>query len=239
MAGSLFVRKKNHNGEKMKIEDRKRELIEIKAEVGYLLRKPDKDAIRKLLLLYARPGVVRRIYSKDPQLLALNHLCNIWLQEQKKLSGTGALRNIFEGIDSLEAVEKKYTMIKLMLLRLEAALPVQYCIESVECLINSQVSGIALHYMIQTVTWSKGNNIAFLARLLKNRGAYDTALELLREAETRFPGSYDILMELADCWLAGAQWEQARNCLARIRKPGKDVKELLKELEKVMTDEII
>lgn len=239
MAGSLFNTKKNLNGEKMKTEGQKIKLVETKAEVECLLRKPDKDAIRKLLLLFARPGVVRRIYSKDPQLFALNHLCNIWLQEQKKPSGTGALLNIFENIDSLEGVEKKYTIIKLMLLRLEAELPVQCCIESVERLIDNHVSGIALHYMIQTVTWSKENNIVFLARLLKDQGAYGTAVTLLQEGETSFPGSYDILMGLADCWLAGAQWEQARNCLARIRKPAKDVIELMKELEKVITDEAI
>ena len=60
------------------------------------------------------------------------------------------------------------------------------------------------------------------------------ALFLLQKGSEVFPKNKEILLELADCWMFGEQWKQAYDCLKKIKKPKKEVRELIQMLEKVI-----
>lgn len=217
----------------MKIEEQYLELEKIRGEVNALLQNPDRETIKKLALRFVKPGSMGRLFWKDNQLFMLHCFCTIWISEQKKLSPLELGQDIFEGVRSLSDVEDKYMSIKFGVLRLELPMPKEYCEEAVCYFLENHISGIALHYIIKNETWKREHNLISLAQLLKEKGEYATAVVLLQEAEETFPENRKIHMELADCWMAGQQWDRVYQCLEKIRKPGKAVRELKKEIEKV------
>lgn len=223
----------------MNIKEQYRHLEIIKEEVNILLHHLDRERLKELTLRFAKSGILSRLFWRDNQLCMLNRFCTIWLCEQKKLSGLGIEQNIFEGIDSLEKVEDKYLSIKFGMLRIELPMPEEYCNEALQYLTENKISGIAIFYIIKNEISKKEKITVDLSKRLMQRGECVTAAILLQEAEETFPGNREILMALSDCWKLGMQWEQARECLLRIKTPTEEVLQLAKELEKVIKDENI
>lgn len=223
----------------MNIKEQYRNLEEINAEINALLQHLDREKIKELILTFAKPGILSRLFWRDNQLSMLNCFCTIWLSEQKKLSGLGIKQNIFDGIDSLEKIEDKYLSIKFAMLRLELPMPEEYCNEVLQYLTENKISGVALFYIIKNEISKKEKITVDLSKRLMQRGECVTAAILLQEAEEMFPGNREILMALSDCWKLGMQREQAYKCLLKIKKPTEEVLQLEKELEKVIEDENI
>ena len=66
-----------------------------------------------------------------------------------------------------------------------------------------------------------------------------TATVLLYLAAKSYESNKGIIMELADCWMEGKQWKQAYDTLKQIKKPSKEIKEIMEELEKVVGYETV
>lgn len=221
----------------MRIREQYKEIDRLKCEIDKKLKHLDRKIIKDLIIEFVREENLKKLFTKDNQLYMLNCFCTIWLREQKKLSGLGLKQDIFENVQSLSDVENKYTAIKFGMLRLEADMPRENHDQVADCIINRRISGIALHYIINSETMKREDNMVALARLLKDRGEYATAIVLLQEGQETFSGNPDILLELADCWLTGGQLNQARECLLKISKQTKMIKNLIWEIEKAAANE--
>lgn len=223
----------------MKLEEQYLNLMELKKEINVKLMELNKDRLKDIILDFFRPGSLKKLFLKDNQLFMLHCFCTVWMEEQKILVPLHVEQDIFEGIHSLEDVEEKYLSLKFGVLRMEQSMPYEYCAQAVDYFTERHISGIALHYIIKNETWKRESNMVILAKLLKERGEYLSAVILLQEAEKTFPGNKNILMELSDCWLTARVFGEAKKCLLKIVKPDKKIRNLITELEKIEECEVV
>ncbi len=223
----------------MGYEQQYEELLELCPQIDEKLKELNFEKIKELFIWLAKSASYQKLKQKENQLIMLDVFCQIWLEEKKRLETVGISEDIFFGVDSLKTLEKKYLTIQFGALRLETAMPVEYYQQAVDEIIDYRVSGIALHTIIMRETAERAENIVKLGRLLKQKGQTVTALFLLQKGNESYPQDQEILLELADCWLEGEQYNQAYECLQKIQKPDENVLELLRMLEKAVADETI
>ncbi len=209
-------------------------LLMLREEINKRLQKVDFESIKELIRFLVNSREYQRIKTKDNQLLALDCFCAVWLEEKKQLEPLGIYEDIFIGVNSLEDVESKYLDIKYAALRIENEVPLEYCEEAIDSLIEQKISGIAIYKVVVSETMKRISNILKLSSWLKEKGMILTAIQLLQNFLDNYKENDDILLELADCWIIGQQWKQAHECLMKIEKPNEDVLELIKEIEKVI-----
>lgn len=215
----------------MGLQEQYQKLKDLRPEIDERLKHLDFAGIKDLLLWQAGSADFQNLKDKDNQLMILEACSQIWLAEKKELPGAGIDDDIFDGVDSLDSLERKYLRIQFALYRLETPMPKEYLEEAVDGLIADRVSGIALCRILMRETEYREDNLAKLADLLQEKGQTVTALFLLQRGESAYPGSQKILLKMADCWLEAGNPAQACQCLKRIREPGEDIRELLCELE--------
>lgn len=218
----------------MKIEKKHEELLALKEEVNKKLKDLNFEKIKELILWLAKSKTYQRVKTKDNQMIILDFFCSVWLEEKKKLESLGVHEDIFTGVNSLEDMEKKYLATKFCALRLENNVPEIYCDQAVNKLITLKMSGIAIGRIIIAETYEREKNIVCMAQWMKMKQQMITAIILLQYGEKFYERDRNILLELADCWIAGQQWQQAYECLEKIDKPEEVELDLMKELEKVL-----
>lgn len=218
----------------MKIEQRYNELLKLRKEIDEKLLELSFEKIKELVLWLKTDTIFQRLKKEDNQLNMLDRFCNLWIEEKKQLESLGIHEDIFWGIQSLADVEYKYLAIKYCVLRIENEVPIELCEQALDKLISYHVSGMAMGTVFLLESSKRIENVVKMAQMLKNKGETIRALYLLQYAEKTYPDSADILMELADCWLTGQQWQQAYECLCQIKEPDTVVKELIQDLEKVI-----
>lgn len=217
----------------MRVEQQYQAMRRIKPEIDKRLGNADFQGIKELLLWLAQSEDYLRLKGGDNQLRMLDIFCSIWVEEKKQLSEMGIEDDIFGGVNSLRDIEKKYLMIEYAVMRLERAMPEELYEQAAENLMENKISGIAISKIIYLETLEKEKNALKMARLLKKRSQFYTAMVLLqRMEEDYFPANRDLLAELAECWVTGRQWEQALGCLRKIENPDEAVQEKMRELEK-------
>lgn len=218
----------------MKIEERYRELLNLKRDINEKLVNLTFEKTKELVLWLKTNTMFQRLNKEDNQMNMLDCFCNLWIEEKKQLESIGIHEDIFYGIQSLEDVEEKYLTIKYCALRIENKVPMELCEQVVEELIVYHVSGIAMGKIFLLESSRRVENVVRLSQILKGKGETIRALYLLQYVDREYPHNKDILVELADCWLAGQQWKQAYDCLKQVEEEDKSVGELLQELEKVI-----
>lgn len=218
----------------MKIQDKYKELVQLKKEINKKLSRNGFQEIKELMLWLANSNSYQNLKTKDNQLIALECFCNIWLEEKKQLEQLGIHEDVFNMVTSLEDVERKYSAIKYCALRIENNMPEEYCDWALAELIDYKISGIAMAQIIISETYKRKQNIVELSRYLKERQQLVTAVTLLQQALKTYEKEGDLLLELADCWMIGQQWKQAYEILKQIEKPDEEIQGLIKELEKVI-----
>lgn len=218
----------------MKIAQQYEELLALREELTDRLQNLDFNKIKDLILWLAKSTSFQRLKAKENQLIMLDCFTNIWLEEKKKLEKLGIHEDIFYGINSLQDVERKYLLIKYSALRLENEVPDIFCEQAIEELIQKKVSGIAMGKIIVFETSRREQNLVEMAKWLKRKKQVVTAVTLLQYGNDMYEENCEILLELADCWLEGQQWQQAYDCLVQIKEPTEEVVSLIHELEKVL-----
>lgn len=221
----------------MKIQQQYEELLKIKEDINEKLQELNFGKIKELMLWLAKSSIYQKLKTKENQLIWLERFCNIWLIEKKELISRDIDDDIFWGVNSLDSIEKKYLSIKFGILRLETPMPEEYYEQAIDTMIDYHISGLAIGYIIILESLKKEKNILKTARLLKDRGQLITAMELLQYGLKTYADNSDLLLELADCWMQGQQWQQAYDCLKKIKEPDGSVEEMIEELEKVVQHE--
>lgn len=225
--------------EYMKIQQQYEELLILKKDINEKLNELDFGKMKELMLWLAKSTIYQKLKSKENQLIMLENFCNIWLREKKELLARDINDDIFWGVTSLDSIEKKYLSIKFGVIRLETPMPEEYYEQAIDAMIDYNVSGLAIGYIIVFESIKREANILKTARLLKDRGQLITAVELLQYGLEAYADNADFLLELADCWVQGQQWRQAYECLKKIKEPDDSTSEMIGELEKVVQYEKI
>lgn len=218
----------------MKIEQQYRELIALKQEINDRLANLDYEKTKELILWLAQSQIFQKLKGKDNQLIYLDYFCGLWIKENKKRDSMGILTNILSNIDSLDSLERKHCAIKHCVLRIENKVPEEYCYEAIRAILADGVSGLAICDVSIRETAYPKENIIVIARYLKQMKQYPATVDLLQTALEQYKSNKQMLMELADCWMEAQQWTQAYDCLKKIKKPSRDIKLLIEELEKVI-----
>lgn len=221
----------------MNIQQQYEALLKLQPEIDKRLKDPDFQEIKELLLWLAKSEAFQKLKKKRNSLSMLDCFGSIWLEEKKKLTKIGIEDDIFFGIHSLADVERKYQIMKFGMLRMETAMPEAYYRQVIDEMIDYRISGIALAQIIIRETCTREKNIIKVSRLLKEQGQIVTAIMLLEKAEEYYPQNEEIILELADCWITGQQWERALACLEKMENPGESSLKLKKELEQVISNE--
>ena len=183
----------------MGFQQQHEELLALRPEIDERLRDLNFEKIKELQLWLAKSESFKILKVRDNQLIFLDEFCRIWLEEKKKLSQMGINTDIFYGVDSLEALERKYLTIQFGILRLETPMSVEYYEQAVDDFINYHISGIALYQILMRETARREENIVRLAGLLLDRKQMVTAVFLLQKGKETFPQNKDIILSLFEC----------------------------------------
>ena len=209
------------------------ELLQLKEEINLrLARGRDFQNIEELMLFLAESPLYQNQKQQDGQLRMLDCFLNIWLKEKRRLPGTAA--DVFCQTDSLEKLVNKYRGIWFCALRVENRVPKPYVDQVMEWLEEQRVSGVALGEITVRETKDKEENLLRLAQELKRRGQISQALLLLQYAGGRYPESENLILEEADCWMQGRQWDRAYKLLTRIENPRAEIQNIMTSLQQVL-----
>ena len=218
----------------MRLQEQYQIVLEIKPQINDKLKDLNFQRIKELILWLAKSEKFQKVKKRDNQLSELDRICKIWMEEKRKLTSRAIDDDIFRQVDSLEALEQKYLTIQYGILRIETPMPEEYYQQVVEDFISYGVSGVALCLIAIRETEKAEQNILKIAELLKESKQYISAIELLQCACETFQNTDDFLLQLADCWMDGQMWQQAYDCLKKIEKPDAHMKQIMKELKKVL-----
>jgi tetratricopeptide (TPR) repeat protein len=215
-------------------EEKYKALLKLEKEIDMRLRHTDFDGMKELLLFLAQSEDYLKMKSYEQSLRVLDTFAGLWIEEKKKLTDIGINDDIFYHISSLKDAERKYHIILFGVLRFETAMPEEYYEQVIDNILEEHISGIALGQIIANNTVDRINNAVKISRRLNARGETVRSICMLQKMATYFPEDKDILLELAGCWMDGQQWEQALECLKKIKEPDKEVQAVIEELEKVL-----
>lgn len=219
----------------MKLQEAKIYIEEIKKEIEEVFCSSSEKKEIDLVKIIQRPDV-KKVISKDNQLMTLSLTASIWIEEKKR----GYNQTIFCGVDSLAMLEELYINLKYYCRRFEYdSMPEEELREGISFVIKQSISGVALFNTVMVQTWKRENNILKIAQHLKEEGQLVTATILLQQAVEHYEKNETLLIELADCWLEGQQWEQAYETLKKIENPSKDIEDIIMNLEEALEDENI
>ncbi|MCM1126811.1 MAG: crossover junction endonuclease [Lachnospiraceae bacterium] len=218
----------------MKLKQQYKELLQLKKEINQRLEKGTGfTQIKDLMLYLAQDKAYSKLKGKENQLIMLDCFLNLWLREKKRLPDLGIKADIFYKVSSLDDVEQKYQRIKHCGLRIENAVPNDYIEQALEWLIEDRISGMAIGTIIVKETKKREENVIYIARCLRQKADSINALLLIQYANEAFPGQEKLLLEEADIWLEGNQFERALEAIEKIEKPSSQVEKLTNELRKV------
>ena len=221
----------------MQLEQQYRELQRLKEEVDYRLAQgTDFQRIKELILYLSQEQAYLELKQKEGRMIMLDRFLGIWMEEKQKLQESGIAEDIFYQVGSLEDLVHKYQKILYCALRIENRVPRPYVEQAVAELVEQRISGLAIGRIVMLETKEKEENLLHRAQELKREGEILNALLLLQYANKRFPGRNGLLLEEADCWLQGQQWERSYELLKAIENPTVEIKEIMSELRQVIED---
>lgn len=219
----------------MRLEQQYRELLRLKKEINIRLKRgTDFQNIKELMLMLAKDQGYQILKGKENQMIILDCFLGIWLKEKRRLSELGIETDIFYQVSSLDELEQKYQTIRYCGLRIENNVPDEYIEQAFLWLIDQKVSGIAIGKIVIYGTKHRENNLLYLARGLKQKGDLTNAILLLQYARENYPKQEKFLLEEADCWLQGQQWQRAQALLREIEKPTAEIQEITEGLQRVI-----
>lgn len=214
-------------------------LIKVKSNINKQLLHLDREAIKSLLLTFAKDSLLKKLAEKDNQLFFLNSFCNIWLEEQKQYIHYKQSFDIFYDISSLADVEEKYISIWFYTLRFETKIPHAYRIQALQYFSRRHISGVALCYIAHAATAKPEQNLLKIAREMMYQQDYVSACILLQELKRRYPFHVKVLRTLSRCWSDCRQWEPALQCLRSIRHPSKSDLNTIQKLKGILANDQI
>ncbi len=218
----------------MTLQEQRERLDEKKKQINEILKNHPDDIIRELTSIVQEKNI-NIFQAWDRQIALMVKVCGIAFAEER----CHDKKNILDNIHSLDELEMLYTEIKFLCLRIENDMPDSALEDSIEYIRQCNIGGIALHQIIVRETWKRESNIIAMARLLKQYEMIDRAIILLHLASETYSKNNNICMELADCWMSQGRWKEAYDVLKKIKRPKKDIQEILTELEKVVVHENI
>lgn len=222
-------------GVPMNLEEQYQEISKIKQEINLRLsRGTAASDIRELAIFLAQDRNYQKINTSENQLIKLSHFLTIWQEEKQKLPSLGISEDIFYQVHNLDELEQKHRRIEYYGLRIENNVPEPYCRELMDLLMEQKVSGLALGIIIRNRTERGGHNLLSVARELKQRLDLPNAVLLLQYAREKYPRmEEELLLEEADCWLQGQQFEKAYELLSDLKNPSPEIQELIHDLRHV------
>lgn len=219
----------------MRLKEKYRELSRLKDEINTRLAKGNSlSDIADLTLFLTHDQYFVRYYRSDTQLLLLLRFLKIWQEEKQTLPALGIPETIFYQVDSLDALVQKHRQIEYYGLRIENDVPESCCQELLDSLLEQKVSGLALGTVLNEATERVRDNILAVSQELKHRLNLPNAILLLQFALQQFPHDEELLLESADCWLQGQQFEKAYELLLAIENPAPEIQEMIEELQQVI-----
>lgn len=214
-------------------EQQDQELLQLKGEINRRLTQGREfQDIEELMLFLAESSLYQKAKQQDGQLSMLDCFLNIWLKEKQRLPESA--EDIFCQVGSLKHLVTKYRKILFCVLRVENKVPEAYVDEALEWLEKPQISGVAIAEITLRETSKKEENLMHVAQGLKRRGRISNAILLLQYANERYPGRERLLLEEADCWMQGRQWNRAYKLLAQIENPTAEIQDIMTRLQQVL-----
>ena len=212
----------------MTLREKEGYIIEIKKCIEKLLASSEnKEAeLQKVI----RQPKLKDFIVRDEELLILTKMCDIEIVE----NALGCKEKIFDNVFSLADAQSIYTNLKYFCRRFEYNMPEEILLEGIEYMVNNQITGAALFYVMQNETEQKEQNIVVLSQYLQACGQVYTATVLLQRALCQYEQNAELLVQLADCWMEARQWEQAYRTLKKIVAPSYEIEEIIANLEEVM-----
>ena len=205
---------------------------ENKQKLNELLKGSGEERILEIIKLL-NDSELKKVIARDNQLMILSSICSMWAVEKK----IGDKRTFLDNVHSLEEAEELYTNIKYYCRRFEYNMSEEYLLEGIEYIEKNQITGVALYSIMEIQTKTPAKNMVKLAKYLKQGNNLMTALIMLQVAEKKYDKEEELLLELADTWIALNQWKHAYQTLQKVEKPSEDIQEIISSLKEVLGNE--
>ena len=175
--------------------------------------------------------------TKDNKLFFFDSFCRIWIEEKKRMLCVEEEKDIFWRTQSIEEIESKYYDILFAILRVENNVIKQDIQQGIDKIIEEEISGIAIGYILMVESKCKKENVISISQLLAQKNEYIKAIELLQYAQSCIFQDDDFILAEADCWITIRQWNQSLNCLKKISNPDRDILEIIHNIERINENE--
>lgn len=222
-------------GGTMTIKEQYEELQKLIQEIENRLYDNSFEKIKDLIRWKTNSSLYQKLKGKENKLIQFEVFCEIWMQEKLKFPD---LIDIFYNVNNLEQLENKYRNIQYAVLRVENNIPRKLCDEQIERIIQERVSGIALALITARESATREKVTVEIADILLNKNIV-LAIRYLQYSQEIYKNNSELYLKEAECWLAGNESNIALKCLQKIEKPNTATREMIKDLQRVITDEKI
>ena len=219
----------------MTIKEQYKELQNIINKIENELCDNSFDKIKDLIRWKTNSSLYQKLKGKDNKLIQFDFFCEIWMQEKME---SPDLIDIFCNVNNLEQLENKYRDIQYAVLRVENNIPRELCVEQIEKIMQEKVSGIALALITARESATRERVTVEIADILLSKNIVMT-IYYLQYSQKLYKNNSELYLKEAECWLAANEPNVALNCLQKIEKPDTATCEMIKELQRVITDEKI
>lgn len=225
----------------MRLSEQYAELVKLREDLNKKLYNIDFRKIKELALEMAQLESYQRHKKTDNQIIALDFFFGMWMRENGDIYNFAHQGNIFDNVNSLEDVERKYLSIQFGIFRIENGMSIEHISEAVDEMIANNVSAYAMLCVVFREAEKKHHEeiLLKLARILKQKNELVRAIGLLQASTQEFKENKEMFLELADCWLIAQEIEKASECLQAMENPDEEVTNLITELEAVLKNESI
>ena len=221
----------------MQIKEQYEKKTELYKEIDKKLQDTSFEKIIEIQRWMLKSKEYQLLKAKDNKLFFFDSFCRIWIEEKKRMLCVEDEKDIFWRTQNIEEIESKYYDILFTILRVENHVSEQDIQQGIDKIIEEEISGIAIGYILMVESECKKENVISISQLLVQKNEYIKAIELLQYAQACISQDNDFILVEADCWITIRQWNQSLNCLKKISNPDREILELIQNIERINENE--
>lgn len=203
---------------------------ELREKADLLLGRKEEAAYLELYELF-RDKVNETCIQKNTDLGTLREVLECWQREREL-----GVECIFDNVESLQEIYRKYLQVKHGLWRVEQNLSPDKCREAVDYMNTHFVSKYFIVWVIYANLRDRVETCIKVSRIFREKSIVDS-MEILSYALYFFPGNLQLLLEKADLLLENNLLHEALDTLRMIPNPKEEIKEMAQELKTVLGDQ--
>lgn len=201
----------------------------LREEANTLLKQKTEQAYQQIYDLYTNK-VYETAIQKSTDIGLMREMIECWQRERE--IGNPCL---FDDVNDLQEAEQKYLEVKHALWRIEQNLSYEKCMAGLQRLQQRPITKFFIAWVVFANLHDKVGTYLKLSQLTAENSLID-AVEILTYALLLLPQTADLLLQKADYLMELNAWGEALKTLRVIENPNEEIRLLIEELSKALTE---